>query len=241
MFQIKRFIRSTIQGVGWDLHQLSPASNPHYQLLKALERFGVDLVFDIGGNIGQFAHHLRSVGFKGNIVSFEPLSAAHSALVTATKGDSRWQVHPRTAVGDRDGEIVINIAGNSVSSSVLPMLEAHATAEVSSAYVATEQAPLARLDTVSHPYLQDESRCFVKIDVQGFEWQVLDGAAETLNRTQGVLCELSLVPLYAGQHLWQEVMGRLEAQGFTLWAIQPGFTDPRDGRTLQVDGIFFRI
>lgn len=237
----KATIKKFINQCGWDLYQLSPASNPHCQLIKALEHFSIDLVFDIGANIGQFAQNLRSFGYKGTIVSFEPLSAAHLALLRAAKRDQQWLIHPRTAIGDHDGNIDINIAGNSVSSSVLPMLDDHATAEVGSAYVAMEQAPIARLDTVSSHYLQDKHRCFVKIDVQGYEWQVLDGATETLNRAQGVLCELSLVPLYAGQHLWQEVMERLDAQGFTLWAIQPGFTDPRDGRTLQVDGIFFRI
>jgi FkbM family methyltransferase len=237
----KKLIRRALRRGGWDLHRLSPASNSHYQLLKAFEYFKVDFVFDIGANIGQFAQNLRSVGYNGNIVSFEPLSVAHSALVTAAKGDRQWYIHPRTAIGDYDGEIEINISGNSVSSSVLPMLEAHAAAASDSTYVATEHSPIARLDTVSHPYLRDESRYFVKIDVQGFEWQVLDGATETLERAQGVLCELSLVPLYAGQHLWREVIERLEAQGFALWAIQSVFTDPRDGRSLQVDGIFFRI
>lgn len=81
----------------------------------------------------------------------------------------------------------------------------------------------------------------MKIDTQGFEWQVLDGARTTLPKFQRVLLELSLVPLYEGQHLWQEMIGRLEQEGFTLWALQPGFIDPINGRTMQVDGIFYRI
>ena len=82
---------------------------------------------------------------------------------------------------------------------------------------------------------------FLKIDTQGYEWQVLDGARESLSQCQGVLCELSLVPLYEGQCLWMEMIQRLESGGFTLWSIQKGFTDLRDGRTLQVDAIFLRI
>ena len=80
----------------------------------------------------------------------------------------------------------------------------------------------------------------IKIDTQGFEWQVLDGATETVKRAQGVLLELSLVPLYDGQRLWREIIERMEKEGFTLWVIQKGFTDPRTGRSLQVDGIFLR-
>lgn len=121
------------------------------------------------------------------------------------------------------------------------MLEAHATAAVKSAYISTEKVAIARLDSIASNYLSGKENYFIKIDTQGFEWQVLDGARETLANAQGVLCELSLVPLYEGQRLWLEMIERLNSQGFSLWAIQKGFTDPRDGRTLQVDAIFFRL
>jgi len=226
---------------GFDLHRLSPGSNPAFQFLEALNRFDVDLVLDVGANVGQFSSELRSVGYKGNLVSFEPLSVAHHALSEAASRDSKWHVHPRGAIGDYDGEIEINVAGNSVSSSVLPMMELHSSAAEGSAYVGTEKVPIFRLDSVAPEYLAKSRRPFLKIDTQGFEWQILDGAREMLPHVQGVLCELSLVPLYEGQRLWMDMIQRLEGEGFTLWSIQRGFTDPRDGRTLQVDATFFRL
>jgi hypothetical protein len=121
------------------------------------------------------------------------------------------------------------------------MMESHSSAAEDSAYVGVERVPIFKLDSVAPKYLE-KSRCpFLKIDTQGFEWQVLDGARETLPRVRGVLCELSLVPLYEGQRLWMDMIQRLEAEGFTLWSIQKGFPDPRDGRTLQVDATFFRV
>ena len=237
---MKKLIKSLIHSLGWDLHHLTPASNPSAQLLAALNHLQVDVVFDVGANIGQFAQELRSVGFSGEIISFEPLSSAHAVLSKAAQADAKWKIHPRAAVGDQDGEIEINIAGNSVSSSVLRMLEAHSAAAVGSAHVASERTPLTRLDTVAPTYLSAHARPFIKIDTQGFESQVLDGAAETLKRAHGVLLELSLVPLYEGQTLWLEIIQRMADQGFTLWAIQKGFTDPRTGRSLQMDGIFLR-
>lgn len=237
----KKIIKSLIHAAGFDLRYLNPSSNPAFQLLKALDRFEVDLVLDVGANVGQFAAELRSVGYRGELVSFEPLSVAHHALSEAASRDSKWQVHARGAIGDHDGEIEINIAGNSVSSSVLPMMESHSSAAEDSAYVGAERVPIFRLDSVAPTYLE-KSRCpFLKIDTQGYEWQVLDGARETLPRVRGVLCELSLVPLYEGQRLWMDMIQRLEAEGFTLWSIQKGFSDPRDGRTLQVDATFFRV
>lgn len=237
---LKKLIRGGLNKVGFDLHRISPISNPAYQLLKGLERFQIDLVFDIGANTGQFASELRAIGYRGRLVSFEPLSLAHQALTKTAVKDCYWTVHRRCAIGDTDGEIEINIAGNSVSSSVLQMLDTHSTAAEGSAYVGSEAVSIQRLDSVALSYLQNSSRYFVKIDTQGYEWQVLDGGRETFANAKGVLCELSLTPLYEGQRLWMEILRRLEFEGFTLWSIQKGFTDPRDGRTLQVDAIFFR-
>ena len=109
------------------------------------------------------------------------------------------------------------------------------------AYIGSEKVAITQLDSVVSDYITPSSRTFIKIDTQGFEWQVLDGASETLKNAQGVLCEMSLVPLYEGQKLWMEMLKRLESEGFTLWAIQRGFTDPRDGRSLQMDAIFYRL
>ena len=97
-----------------------------------------------------------------------------------------------------------------------------------------------RLDSIADKYLDANSQLFLKIDTQGYEWQVLDGAIETLKRAKGVLCEVSLVPLYEGQKVWLDVIGRLESEGFLLWALQKGFVDHRTGQSLQMDAIFLR-
>jgi FkbM family methyltransferase len=236
----KRSIQKSCHSLGLEVKRLSIRSNPYVQILKALNHFNIDTVFDIGANTGQFASEIRSFGYTGKIVSFEPLSDAYQELVSMASRDAKWLVHERGAIGDFNGEIKINVAGNSTSSSVLPMLDSHISAAEKSAYVRTENAPIYCLDFLSPAYLLEKNSLFVKIDVQGFEWQVLDGAKETLKKACGVLCELSLISLYKNQHLWFDMLHRFEAEGFTLWSIQPGFADPRNGRTLQVDAIFFR-
>lgn len=238
----KKLIKSLIHAVGLDIRRLSSNTNATYQTLKGLNQFGVDTVFDIGANTGEFfASELRSVGFKGRIISFEPLSDAYQKLSAVAERDKSWIVHPRCAIGDIDGYVEINIAGNSVSSSLLPMLDAHSKSAVDSAYIGKEKVPIARLDSVASAYLYGTENYFIKIDTQGFEWQVLDGGRETLAKAQGVLCELSLIPLYKGQRLWLDIIERLESEGFTLWSLQEGFTDEQNGRTMQVDAIFFRL
>jgi FkbM family methyltransferase len=237
---VRRFIKRLVRVFGIDVSWYRPSKSSPAQLAKALELADITVVFDVGANEGQFAKELRDHGYRGTIVSFEPLTSARTTLLKFAARDSNWLVHDQSAIGDQDGEIEIYIAGNSVSSSVLPMLAAHSSAAEGSAYVASERVPITKLDSIATRYLDGEANLFIKIDTQGFEWQILDGAPETLRRARGVLCELSLVPLYDGQRLWREIIDRLDSQGFMLWALQKGFTDPRTGQSLQMDGIFLR-
>jgi FkbM family methyltransferase len=239
MSEIKKRVKALLKKVRIG-RRGSTAKRAARQLRQGFDRFGIDLVFDVGANTGQFAQQIRAAGFLGRIVSFEPLSDAHQKLRQTSSRDALWSVHERCALGDSDGSTVIHIAGNSVSSSLMTMSRTHAEAAPGSAYVGQETVPVWRLDSVARPYLASASRPFLKIDTQGFEWQVLAGARDTLPELEGVLCELSLVELYEGQHLWREMIDRFEGAGFTLWGLQPAFMD-RHGRNLQVDAIFFRV
>lgn len=233
-------INNTLRKIGFEVRRFVPPSSTTEGLVASMRKFGIDLVLDVGANTGQFASDIRHWGYAGRIVSFEPLSSAHADLMQVAAGDAAWDIYPRCALGDYNGEVEINIAGNSESSSILPMLEAHCSAAPESVYQGKEKVAISTLDSVAGQYIQDARGIFLKIDTQGFEWQVLDGAGATLPHIKGVLVELSFVPLYEGQHLWREVLERLESEGFTLWGFKPVFSDPMSGRTLQVDGIFYR-
>lgn len=237
---MKKIVRQLLRKLGFDISRYLASNSPAAQLAKALELSGTTLVFDIGANEGQFAKEIRENGFQGSIVSFEPLTSAWKALNKAALTDKKWFVFKQSAIGDQNGEIEIHIAGNSVSSSILPMLDLHSTAAVGSAYIDSELVPISSLDAVAIPFVEQNTKLFIKIDTQGFEWQVLNGASETLKYAHGVLCELSLVPLYDGQKLWRDIIDRLDENGFMLWALQKGFTDPMTGQSLQMDGIFLR-
>lgn len=237
---IKMLTKKMFRGVGLEVHGYNPHSSAEAQLVASLLKFEIDLVIDVGANYGQFATGIRRGGYLGKIVSFEPLTSAFAKLTKAQAGDQLWDIYPRCAIGDQDGEVTINIAGNSASSSVLPMLESLIAAAPHTAYIGKEAAKLMRLDSITPGLLSTFNKPFLKIDTQGFEWQVLDGAINTLDQVQGVLLEMSLTPLYEGQYLWGDMLERMEKAGFTLWALQPVFTDSKNGRTYQVDGIFYR-
>jgi len=233
---VKRFLRR--RGVMLDRHTCSTSAD--LRLVRMLAANRVDLVLDVGANSGGYAQSLREAGYCGRILSFEPLSSAHALLTTASGGVLDWAAAPRMALGERNGNVSINIAGNSSSSSLLPMTESHKGAAPESAYVGTETVEVRRLDGIRHPFLDSATAPFLKIDTQGYESQVLAGATGVLPKLVGAQLEMSLRQLYEGQSLWREVIASLEAVGFELWALVPGFFDPVTGRMLQCDGIFFR-
>jgi FkbM family methyltransferase len=227
--------KAGIEAGRYDIHTSAGA-----QLNRLLEHLRIDLVLDVGANRGQFAAELRSHGYRGRIVSFEPLSGAHASLVRAARSDANWRIAPRMALGDTEGNVDLHVAGNSLSSSILDMLPEHEHAAPGSGYVGNESVPLRRLDRVAGEFLAGGQRVLLKIDTQGYEDRVLAGAAGILERITALQCELSLVPLYSGQPLFDEMRGRLEAMGFELFALFPGYVHEQTGRTIQLDGVFVR-
>jgi FkbM family methyltransferase len=210
------------------------------QIGAMLRHFSIDTVLDVGANTGQYGTWLRQAGYTRRIVSFEPQAAAHELLLARARHDALWTVHPRCAVGSAPGQVDINIAQNSVSSSIRPMLAAHYEAAPESRFVATERVDLVTLDGIFGQYCTPTSRAWLKIDTQGFEKEVLDGAATCISSIGVVQMELSLIPLYEGQSLWEYFLARMQDAGYQLWAFIPGFSDLRTGRSLQVDVVFAR-
>jgi hypothetical protein len=81
----------------------------------------------------------------------------------------------------------------------------------------------------------------MKIDTQGFESKVLKGAENSLMQIDTVQMEMSLVPLYEGELLFNEMSILMSEKGYVLVAIETGFSDQDSGQVLQIDGIFHRF
>jgi FkbM family methyltransferase len=213
--------------------------NFRHRFVPAMLHNGIACVLDVGANTGQFAVELRRARFGGPIVSVEPLASAYAELSRHASRDLAWTVE-RAAVSDCPGTLTMNVSQNSVSSSVLAMLDTHSDAAPEARYVGREDVPATTVDELMLRHRLVPSRTLLKIDVQGYEKAVLDGAAATLPQLAGVRTEMSLVPLYEGQALMPEIVADLDAAGFDLWFLERGFTDPRTRRVLQLDGVFFR-
>ena len=234
-------IKNLANQLGWEIRRYHPAVSEIPRMYQSLVYHHIDLVLDVGANVGQYGMLLRRLGYSGRIVSFEPLSNAYSQLKAASQKDSLWEVAPRTAIGNENSQISINISANSQSSSVLNILDSHVNAAAKSAYIDSEQVELSRLDTIARDYLKENANSvFLKIDVQGFERQVLEGATEILPKIKGIQTEMSLIPLYQGQLLFPDTVALLDKLGYELYSVIPGLADPKTGRLLQMDGIFYQ-
>jgi FkbM family methyltransferase len=196
----------------------------------------IGVVLDVGANDGSYAAVLRTHGFRGRIVSFEPQAAAYENLKRRAHGDPSWECR-QVAVGAAAGVVTLNISENSSSSSLLEMDRRHVAAAPTSRYVSKEQATMISLD--ESQLLEPGERALLKADVQGFELEVFRGSERTFERVELVEVELSLVPLYGGAPLFPEVHEHLRERGFALVGLEPVLLDPA-GAVLQLDGLFAR-
>jgi len=238
---LKHQLRTLLWKTGYDITRFQATGHPVARRRRFFEIYGIDTVLDVGANTGQFAFELRNdLGYAGDILSFEPLSTAYKTLEARARSDARWKTFHH-ALGDQDEQREINIAANSESSSLLPMLPAHLKSAPQSQYIGKETIHIKTLDQVFPALCPNARGVYLKMDTQGFEKNVLLGAKQSLERIDTVQMELSLVPLYSSQVLFNDMHGLMIDLGYTLIAVENGFSDPNTGQVLQADGIFHRF
>jgi FkbM family methyltransferase len=232
---MKRLVRK----LGYDINKFTPGMDSLDRRQRLLQTYGIEIVLDVGANIGQYASQLRRIGYTGEIVSFEPLSSAYQQLKEAAKADTAWKTL-NIALGNIEGFARINIAGNSQSSSLLKMLPSHIASAPDSAYIGTEQIEIRTLDSLCDTLAIKGRSVLLKIDTQGFERKVIIGAQGSLSYIATVELEMSLTPLYEDESLFDELYGLLCRMGYRPVGLEPAWADETTGQVLQVNGIFHR-
>ena len=238
----ERVIKNLFQKFGILVRYYSPASSEDARRVILLKNFNVDTVLDVGANQGQYALDILYSGYKGKIISFEPLSKAYNILIKEQKKFvNNWIIAPQCAIGAENKEIEINISENLVSSSILNIMDMHIEGASDSRFVGKEKVNLYTLDHLAGQYINPQDKLFLKIDVQGYESEVLKGAASILQNTIGIEIEMSMIELYENQKwLFPDIMDYMKQQGFSLYSLTPAFTNNQTGRVLQYNGIFFK-
>jgi FkbM family methyltransferase len=237
---VRSFAQTLFHRLGWDVRRTTYPSSEEVLLTRFLSVARPTTVFDVGANIGQYGLSLRKCGFTGRIVSFEAIPSVHARLSGVAAADGDWIVAPCCALGRAPGEARINLARNSVSSSLLPMHDAHVKAAPDSRYVASEAVRLERLDDIAGSLLPADGGLLLKIDTQGYEEEVLAGAERVLKTATAMQLEVSVTQLYKGAPSFRRILELCEGFGFRLHGLIPGIYDEKSGGLLQMDGLFLR-
>lgn len=237
---LKNLINLFLKKLNFKLIRVVDQFSNSYRLVLSFKEKEIDYILDVGANEGQFVKELRFYGYEGNIISFEPILDAHKRLLQNSLKDDKWKIYKPIALGNKNRESVINISKNSVSSSIFEMKKEHLENAINSMYISKQSINEIRLEEIFFDLDLKEKNLFLKIDTQGYEYEVLKGAEEILKYFKGIMVEVSLTNLYEGQKSWQEVLEFIQSKGFNLWSIDRGFSNKKNGKTLQVDMCFFK-
>jgi FkbM family methyltransferase len=238
---MKKIIAKFLKKIDLRMERIS--YNPNFMdlLINLLNQNKINLVLDAGANNGQFATKIIINGYNnGKIISFEPVSKAHDSLLLNSKKYKNWEVFDRCALGDNDGETIINVSNYDLSSSILPMTNLHLEKNNASFYVSKEKVKIFRLDSIFDKVRINNENTFLKLDVQGYESKVLHGAINSLKIIKGLMLEVSIAELYKGEELWLDIVSRIIKMNFELYLIEKGFYDKKNNKLLQLDLVFFK-
>ncbi|MCX4766902.1 FkbM family methyltransferase [Streptomyces sp. NBC_01275] len=205
-----------------------------------LELYGVNCVFDVGANTGQYAKRLRRAGYTGRIVSFEPTSETFARLEKAAAKDPEWHVH-QCGLGREDTTAEIH-TGWKTMNSLLSASDYGRDRYSRFAKSDTEEIRIRRLDEAMDEALKglDDPRPYLKMDTQGYDLEVFAGAGERVAEFVGMQSEVAVLRLYEGSPGMGEAVAAYEAAGFGITGMYPVTREATTGRVIEFDCVLMR-
>jgi FkbM family methyltransferase len=210
------------------------------QLPALFGMYSVNCVIDVGAHEGEYARRLRAGGYEGRIVSFEPVPRAFADLERAAADDPHWHVHG-FALGREDGTASMNVVPGTLSS-IRPATKFGAGRYPRLQEPEQVEVQVKRLDRMLDELLDgiDEPRPFLKLDTQGYDLDVFEGAGDTIERFVGMQSELALMEIYKGMPRMRKALATYEKAGFEIAALYPVSRQTRTGRVLEYDCVMVR-
>lgn len=205
-----------------------------------LAMYRVNCVVDVGANKGQYGQMLREAGYRGRIVSFEPVPETFARLQEAAADDPDWTVH-QLALGREDGSITMNVVPGTLSS-VLPTTEFGAARYPRFAAATTVEVPVRRLDGLLDEILAGlrKPRPYLKLDTQGYDLEAFAGAGDRITQFVGMQSEVALLKIYKGMPGMAEAIRVYRAAGFGVTGLYPVSRQSATGRVLEFDCVMVR-
>lgn len=221
---VRSLIRRAVRRFGYDLVRYQPLGTTVPTFVPGLlKRLDISLVADVGANTGGYAAMLRKQGYRGRIVSFEPVNDAFTQLEQAAAGDNLWTCC-RCALGAQIGTAEMNVAFRNDFSSLLPPSKAGISRYgQDTGTVATEAVEVRRLDEMLDLHAPTGARVYLKMDTQGYDLHVIEGAKGWLRNIIALQSEVYQQPPYDGAPDYLSALGAIHELGFELARLFPGF------------------
>lgn len=208
--------------------------SPFPLIQKYLRRAKITHIFDVGANIGQFGVDIIRTGYNGHVISYEPVLRSFNKLNRLTQKYDKWTAF-QMGMGAFSGNAIINVSGNSaLSSSILDIGQSHLENFPRSKTISQESVILSTVDDQIELLNINPSTVMLKIDVQGYEKQVLLGSMNYLSTIPLCYLEVSLSPLYIGEAEFPSIINMITSAGHNIVDIHRGVT-AKDGTLLQID------
>lgn len=209
--------------------------NRHF---KWLQDFEIKTVIDIGANYGQFALMINQIIPDADIYSFEPVYDSFKKLTENVKHIRNIKCF-NFALGDSNNKSIIYHNEFSASSSLLKIGAVHIKAFPHTKNYFEEEIEVKTFDSLESQILFNP-RVLMKIDVQGYELNVLCGAMALLEKVDIIIIETSFYELYEKQPLFNDIYNFLSKRGFFFYGNLEQSIDKYDGKILQADSIFIK-
>ena len=237
-------VKRLLARIGYQIHQTSAVETLDLHLLRVFAARAINCVLDVGAHTGGFGKELRSSGYRGHIVSFEPVACNFEGLSRAAGGDPRWRVFP-FALGERSGRADINVFGGSTFDSLLAPSESGREAFGEKlAIERTEHIEIRRLDEVLDSCLEGipTPRLYLKMDTQGYDLAVVEGAGASLARVLALQTEVALQPIYQDMRTTLcNTIPELRKRGFEVTGLFPVTRDHEEKlQIIELDCVMVR-
>jgi FkbM family methyltransferase len=213
---IRDLVRSAVRPFGLDIVRSHTTLDGH--LARLLTSLGVNVVLDVGACDGGYSRLLRQIGYRGRIVSFEPIAESYAKLRADRRRDPAWRGMP-LALSDQPGERPMHVSWHPDQTSFYePVADARTWFEGAAPVKTIATVQVARLDDVIVSCLDgiQRPRVFLKMDTQGHDLAVLRGAAAALDVVVGMQSEVAVRALNAGAPLLLDSLEALTAPGFEI-------------------------